>query len=122
MNETTRTIRIGAHRRTTPEQRLRYVREYLQSGLSKQAFIGQNGFSLASLTKWLKAARATGEVPALRKRPHSKAGRQTLRELPIANVLGTSAWAAELRGRSGSVLCVGSDLPPRLLSLLLRRL
>ena len=121
MNETsTHSVRPTSRRRATPEERLDYVRRYLQSGLSQQAFVREQGFSLAALSKWLKAARATGQVPPRQRR--ARRTPSTLQEIPLASVWPASPWVAELRGRSGAVLALRGDLPAPLLSLLLRRL
>lgn len=107
---------------TTPEQRLDFVRRYLESGLTQEEFARQNGFSVAALYKWLAQARAAGHVPPGQLPGRSPVRPPALQEIPLGSVLPAAPWAAELRQPSGAVLSIGAGLPAPLLNLLLQRL
>jgi transposase-like protein len=110
-------------RRYTAEERLEFVRCYLESGLTQKEFVARHGFSLAALSKWLRQARLSSPqtLKPRRRRRWRKPG-TALQEVSLSSVLAPMAWAAELRGPSGTVLSIGADVSPQLLRLLLRRL
>ena len=103
------------YKRTTPGERLQWVRRYLSSGLTHREFCRQYGVGHNSLTEWQRELkRQQKQVADARQRELSEAT-PTLKELPLATVLGGGKWAGELSFPSGTILRLSPDMPAELL-------
>lgn len=102
------------YRRTTPGERLQWVRRYLASGLTHREFCRQYGVGHNSLTQWQRELkRQQKQAVEARQRELSEAA-PVLKELPLATVLG-GKWAGELSFPSGTILRLSGDMPAELL-------
>jgi transposase-like protein len=103
--------RLVSRRRFAPAERAGLLAGYHRSGLSQRDFVAQHGLSLATLTKWLRQER--DGVNAASRSPLPFA------EVPLAQVVGTARWAAEVVRPEGGTVRVAHDAPLALVAQLL---
>jgi hypothetical protein len=84
---------------------------YHGSQLTQREFVEQHDLSLATLTKWLRWEREGGKDPRRKRLPFA--------EMPLAQVLGTARWAAEVVRPDGGTVRVAHDAPAALVAQLL---
>jgi transposase-like protein len=102
-------------RRTTPEERLRWVQRYLASGLTHREFCRRYGVGHNSLSEWKREARQHHKQALAFKPKDLSEGAPLLKEVSLGSVLGQTHWAGEMSFPSGLVLRVSAELPHDLL-------
>lgn len=102
----------GSGRRFSPAERVGLLAEYHRSHLTQREFVEQHKLSLATLTKWLRLERQGRKGPRRKNVPFA--------ELPLAQVLGSGHWAAEMVGPGGWTVRIASEAPAALVEQLLR--
>jgi transposase-like protein len=98
-------------RRTTPEQRAKWVRRYERSGMSQRAFAERHNLGLFTLRKWI-AQNALQP-------PGGSEARAVWQELKLDGLPSATRWAAEVVRADGLVVRVAPDAPAALLAELL---
>jgi transposase-like protein len=101
----------GSRGRYSPAKRVRLLAKYHRSPWTQREFAGQHDLSLATLTRWLRLEREAG--PATPCHP-------PFAEVPLAQVMGGTRWAAEMVRPDGWTVRVAQDAPPVLVEQLLR--
>lgn len=84
---------------------------YRRSHLTQREFARQHGLSLATVTRWLRLERQVATAPRGKSAPFT--------ELPLARVLGTTRWAAEVVRPDGWTMRLTHDTPAALVAQLL---
>ena len=105
---------------TTVAQRQRWIELYQRSGLTQSEFTRRHHLAVSTFCKWLQQfhqAQAGSENSATRHHQAKKVLR--LKEVPLAQILGGSAWVAELSQPSGTVLRISATIPLSILERLL---
>lgn len=103
------------YHRTTPGERVQWVRRYLNSDLTHREFCRRYGISLTALAVWQRKLKQEQQQVREARKQEVSAGRPALKEVPLASVLGGGSWVGELSFPSGTVLRLGAGLPPELL-------
>lgn len=99
-------------RRTTPEQRAKWVRRYERSGLSQREFAERHRLSVFTLRNWI--AQEGRQALAGRK------GQPVWQELKLDGLPNATRWAVEVVRPDGLVVRAAHDTPPAWLEALLR--
>src|SRR5579859_2230887 len=111
------TVPIGKLFQTPPEQRVQWVKRFLESGLSIRKFSAQNQLGYQSLWRWVKKAKANqaadGAVEARSVVP-------AFTEIRLVPPVERADWVAELSLPSGKVVRLSKEVPACLLEQLLR--
>ena len=98
-------------RRYSPAKRLGLLARYHRSQLTQREFVEKHGLGLATLTKWLRLERESGKGACAKSTPFA--------EVPLAQALGTTRWAAEMVRPDGWTVRVAQDAPAALVAQLL---
>jgi hypothetical protein len=101
------------YRKTTPGERVQWVRRYLSSGLTHRDFCRRYGISTTALSEWQRQVREQQKQAAEARK--SELSEPALKEVSLGSVLGSGNWAGELSFRSGTVLRFSAELSPALL-------
>jgi transposase-like protein len=101
--------------RTTPGERLQWVRRYLSSGLTHREFCRRYGISTTALAVWQRQLREQQRQAAETRQSELSESKPVLKEVTLASVLGGGRWAGELNFPSGTLLRFAAELPPALL-------
>jgi hypothetical protein len=98
--------------RSTPEQRVQWVRRYKRSGWSQREFAERHGLGIATLRKWI--SQEGNQILS------GGNGKTVWRELKLDGLPGPGRWAAEVVRPDGYVVRLAHDTPACLLEELLR--
>ena len=101
----------------TAEQKVQWVRRFIESGLSIRKFSAQNGLPQMSLCRWVNRARGNQSTDrAVEAQPAAPA----FTEIKLVPSVERSDWVAELSLSNGKVLRLSKEVPAAMLEQLLR--
>ena len=106
------------YRRTTPGERVQWVRRYLSSGLTHRGFCSQHGVSTTALAEWLRQVRRQQEQAG--QATPAQVSEAKFEEVSLGAVMGSARWVGELKFPSGTVLRLTAEMPPELLDRIIK--